>query len=74
MSHVTELNVEITLDKNNPNYVLHHVETLITEAEPTNKELAEMVRNEYEFVKELLGFKPSVIKIDAGKVGGTFFS
>lgn len=73
MSHITELNVEITINNDNLDYVLHHVETIVTEHEPTNKDLSEMIRKEYTFVKDLLGFKPYCVKIDSGRVGTTFF-
>lgn len=73
MSHIVELNVEITINSGNPDYVLHHVETLITDQKPTDQDLGVMISNEYHFIKELLGFKPYCVKIETGSAGKIFF-
>ena len=73
MSHVTELNVEITISEANPTYVLHHVETIVTEVKLTNKGLGVMIGNEYIFIKDLLGFTPYKVKILGQGVGKTFY-
>lgn len=74
MSHIVEINVEITINKENPDYVLHHVETTVIDKEPTNKQLAELIKAEHKFVEYLLGFKPYCIKIETGEEGITLFN
>lgn len=74
MNYILELNVEITIGKDNPSYILHHIEPVVCDEKPSARKISEFIGKERYFVEELLGFKPYRISIKGDDVGATFFS
>ena len=72
MSYILELQVSITISKDNPSYILHHIEPIVCNEKPNGKYISEAIRLEREFIEGLLGFTPYRISIKGGGVGMTF--
>lgn len=72
MNYILELQVSITISKDNPSYILHHIEPIVCDEKPNNKYISEAIRLEREFVEDLLGFKPYRISIRCNDMGMTF--